>query len=89
MGCTNSVNIAGQVQIEVFHRYNLGIAATSRTTLNTKSGTLGRLTNAGEDSLTNIMKSLAQANGGNGFTLAQRRWGDRGHINVFSIGGIF
>ena len=40
---TDGVKVAGKVQVNVFHRQNLGIAAACRTTFNTKHRTQRRL----------------------------------------------
>ena len=45
------MKIAGKMQVQVFHRDNLCIAAAGGTTLDAEGGALGGLSQAGEDLL--------------------------------------
>ncbi len=56
----DGVDIAGHVQVHVFHRNDLGITSASRATFDAKGWTLRRLANSGDDSFAQMRaKGLA------------------------------
>ena len=79
VGGGDGMDIAGEMQVKVFHGDDLGVAAAGRATLDAKGWSLAGLADAGDDFL--IQESaqrLAEANGGRGFAFAQWRRGDGG-----------
>ena len=89
VGCRDGVNIAGQVQVEIFHGNNLAVAAASCAALDAKGRALRGLADAGEDVLAQVSaQRLTQANHGGAFAFAQRGRGDGSHVDVFAIGYI-
>ena len=86
VGSCNGMDIASEVQIKIFHRDNLRVAAAGCSALDAKGRALRRLPDAGEDALIEMSaESLAQANRGCGFALSQRRRGDGGHVDILAI----
>ncbi len=85
----DGVNVAGEMEIELLHRNDLAVAAAGRAALDAERGALAGLANAGEHFLAQVRaQRLAEADGGGGLALAQRRGRDRGHHDVFSVGRI-
>ncbi len=71
---TDGMEVTGEVQVDVFHRHDLGITATCGTTFHAETGTEARLTQSDNRFLTNPAQTVAQANRGGGFTFASRGW---------------
>ncbi len=89
VGCRDGVNIACQVQVEIFHGNNLAVAAAGCAALDAKSRALRGLADAGEHVLAQVSaERFTQANHGGAFALAQGGRGDGGHIDVLAIGHI-
>jgi hypothetical protein len=66
------VNITGQVQIELFHGDDLGVATPGSPTFDAKCRSLGWLANAGDYALTEMRaKRLAEADCGGGFAFTR------------------
>jgi hypothetical protein len=85
----DGVNVAGQMEIEFFHRNDLAVAAAGRAAFDAERGALAGLADAGEDFLPQVRaQRLAEADRGGGFAFAQRSGRDRGHHDVFSVGRI-
>ena len=75
VGGGDGVNIAGQVQVEIFHRDDLAVSAAGRAALDAKGRTLAGLADAGEDPLAEVSaQRLAQAHHGGALAFAQAEW---------------
>ncbi len=89
IGCGDGVDVAGEVQVEVFHGNDLRVTTPGRAALDAKGGTLGRLANGSENFLPQVgTQGLGKPNRGGGFALPQRCGGDGGHIDILAIGNI-
>ena len=87
--CDDGVNVAGEMEIELLHRNDLAVAAACRAALDAERGPLAGLANASEHLLAQVRaQRLAEADGGGGLSLAQRRGRDRGYHDIFSVGRI-
>ncbi len=89
IGSRDRVDIAGQVQIEIFHGDYLAVSAAGRATLDTKGGALAGLANGGDHLVAQVSaQRLAEADRRGGLSLAERGWGNGGDIHVNSIRNI-
>ena len=61
MGGTNSMEVAGKVEIDIFHRYYLCIATTCGTTFHTEAGSKARLAQTHQRFFTDPIKAIGQA----------------------------
>ena len=86
IGCGDGVDIAGQVQVEIFHRDDLAVTAAGRAAFDAKGRTLAGLADAGEDPLAEVgAERLAQTHHGGALALTERGGSDGGHIDVLAI----
>ena len=90
IGGSDGVNIAGQVQVEIFHRDHLAVTAAGSAALDAKGRTLAGLADASKDPLAEVgAERLAQAHHGGAFALTERGGGDSGYIDVLPIWDVF
>ena len=82
----NRVEIAGKMQIDVFHRHDLGIAAARRAALDSHAGAERRLTQHDDRFLAQFDEGLRHANGCSGLAFARRRRRDGRDQNQLAIG---
>ncbi len=75
---TDGVEIAGEMQVDVLHRHDLGIAAAGRPALDTETRSERRFAQADQRRVTDPVQGITEADGGGGFTLASRGGRDRG-----------
>ena len=88
-GC-DRVDVACQMQIEIFHRNHLRITATGCAAFDSKGGTLGWLANTSDNAASQMRtQRLAQTDGCRGFAFAERGGGNCGDVDVFTIGNVF
>jgi len=86
VGSRDGVDVAGQVQVEVFHRDHLRVAAAGCPALDAKGGTLRRLADAGDGAVAAVRpQRLRQAHRGGRLALAQRCGGDGGHVDILAV----
>jgi hypothetical protein len=86
VGGGDGVDVAGQVQVEVFHRDDLAVTAAGCAALDAKGRALAGLADAGENPLAQVRaQRLAQPDHGGALALAQRGGGDGGHVDVLAI----
>ncbi len=86
VGGGDGVDVAGEMQVELVHRHDLGVAAAGRPALDAERGSLGGLADAGEDALAQVdTQRLAEPDGGGGLALSQRSGRDGGHVDVFAV----
>ena len=79
VGGTDSMKITGEMKIDILHRYDLGVAAASRSTLYAKAGPKARLAQTHHGLLANAVQAIAQADRGSGLTFSGRRRRNGGH----------
>ena len=88
MGCADGVEVAGEMQVDVFHRDYLGIAAAGCAALDTEAGPERGLPQTDDGAPTQSIQRIAKPNGGGGFTLTGRRRADGCHQNEVAIGAV-
>ena len=81
----DGVEVAGEMQVDVFHRHDLGIAAAGRAALHAEAGTEARLAQADDRLLADAVEAVAEADGGGGLALARRRRADRGDEDQLAV----
>ena len=81
----NGVDIAGKVQVDIFHGHNLGVTAARSAALYTEHGPKGGLTQAEHRLFTHGVQGVRQANTGGGFALASRGGADGGHQDQLAV----
>eukprot|EP00050_Salpingoeca_kvevrii_P017974 m.69679 g.69679 ORF g.69679 m.69679 type:complete len:436 (+) comp7835_c0_seq1:906-2213(+) len=87
VGGRDGVNVACQMEVELVHRDDLRVAATSSATLDAKCGALRRLAQAcNARRLEMRSKCLSEADCGGGLSLAKRRRRDATDNDILSIG---
>jgi hypothetical protein len=79
------VDVAGQMQVELLHRYDLTVTPAGGSPLYAEGRAHGRLTDAEEDVLAYDPHRLGETDGGGRLALPQRRRRDGGDVNVLAI----
>ena len=80
----DGVEVAGEVQVDVFHGNNLRVSATRSAALDAKHGTQRRLAQRHHHVLAALGQRIGQANRRGGFALAGRRGVDGGNQDQFA-----
>ena len=80
--CADGVHVAGEVQVELFHRNHLAVAAARGAALDAEHWPKAWLANGNGGAVANLVESLRETNGGCGLPLAKWCWADRGDNNV-------
>ncbi|KAH3661211.1 hypothetical protein OGAPHI_006618 [Ogataea philodendri] len=71
VGCTNCVDVSGQVHVELVHRNHLSVSSTSSTPLHTKRWTHGRLSDVGNGRNADVgAQSLHKTHRGGGLSFS-------------------
>ena len=78
---TNRMQVAIEVQVDVFHWNHLRVTTTSCPTFHSKDGTQRRFAQTNDSVLTNLLKCITEANSGCRFALTSRCWTNRRHQN--------
>ena len=81
----DGVEVAGEMQVDVFHRHDLGIAAAGGAALHAEGRTERRLAQAEHRLLADVIERVGQADRRRGLALARRRRGDRGHQDQLAV----
>ena len=81
---SNSMEVTGKVQVNIFHRNYLGVTAASSATFNAHTRTKGRFTQCYNNVLVNFSQTLCQANSSSGFAFACRSRSDCSNKNQFT-----
>ena len=81
----DGVEVAGEVQVDVFHGHNLGISAAGCSALHAEDRAQGGFTQGDDGALTDAVERIAQAHGGGGLALAGRGGADGGDQNEFAV----
>ena len=79
VGQLDGVEIAGEVEVDVLHGDDLGIAAAGRPALHAEARPQRRLAQADRGLLADAVQPVAQADAGGGLAFAGRRGRDRRH----------
>ena len=86
--CADCVHIAGEVQVDVFHRNNLCVTAACSAAFYAKYWTERWLTQCNHYVFTNFFQTVSQTNGGGGFTFTSWGWANCSYQNQFTVWGI-
>ncbi len=82
----DGVNVAGQMEIEIFHRHDLRITAAGGATFDSKCRTHRGLANAGDDVLFQMRtERLRETNRRGRFTFAEGSWRDCSNVDVLTL----
>jgi hypothetical protein len=86
VGGGDGVDVTGEVEVELLHGNDLGVAAARSATLDTEGGALAGLPQAGEALLVQVRsQALSKTDGGSRFALTKGRGGDAGHHDVLAV----
>ena len=80
----NSVDVTGEVQVELFHWDHLAVAAASGAALDTEDRAEARLANRYRCLLPNHVEPLRKSDRCGGLPFAEWRWRDRRHHHVLA-----
>ncbi len=81
----DGVEIAGEVQVDIFHRRNLGPTAARRSAFHAKAGSETGFAQTDDSAFANPIQSITQADRSGGLTLARGRRCHRRHQNQLAI----
>ena len=84
----DGIEVAGEMQIDVFHGHHLRHAAAGRAALHAKYRAQAGLAQANNGFLADTVQCIAQAHGGSGLALAGRCGADGGDQNQFAVGAL-
>ena len=79
MSASNSMEVAGEMQVDILHRYYLGVTAAGSATLNAHAGTQGGLAQSHDNLLPDFVQALSQANSSGGLAFTGRGRGNSGN----------
>ena len=86
----DGVEVAGEVQVDVFHGHDLGVAATCCAAFHAEHRTKGWFAQGDDGALADAVKRVAQANRRGGFAFTGRGGADGGYENEFAVrAGLF
>lgn len=81
--CRQSMDVARQMQIEIFHWDDLGISTSCCTAFDTERRTLARLSDGRHNAFSLYgTQCLAETDRGGGLSFTQRRWSDTYHAHI-------
>ena len=80
------MEVAGEVEVDLLHRHDLGIAAAGRAALHAEARAERGLAQADHRLLADAVEAVAEADGGRGLALAGRRRVDRGDEDELAVG---
>src|SRR5690606_23282660 len=83
------MEVTGEVEVDVLHRHNLCIAATSRTALHAEAGPQRGFAEADSRALANAVQAITQTHTRRRLPFTRRGRGDRGDQDQLSVGAIF
>jgi hypothetical protein len=70
----DGVEVAGEVQVDVFHRHHLRVAAAGSTALHPEYRAEGGFAQTDHRLLADQVERIAQTNGGGGLAFARQVW---------------
>src|SRR5690606_30776966 len=83
------MEVTGEVEVDVLHRHNLCIAATSRTALHAEAGPQRGFAEADSRALANAVQAITQTHTRRRLPFTRRGRGDRGDQDQLAVGAIF
>ena len=83
--CTDSVEVACEMEVDILHGDNLRISATGGTTLDAEYRTQRRLSQCYHGILADTTHTVSKADGRGGLTLAGSGGGDSSNQDQFSV----
>ena len=88
VGRTDGVEVAGEVQVDVFHRQNLRITAARRAALDAEHGAQRRFAHGDHGLFADVVQRVGQTDGYRGLAFARRGRVDGGNQNqtAFPVG---
>ena len=89
VGDADRVKVAGEVQVDVFHRHHLRIAAARGAALHAEDRTERRLAQADRRLLADLVQAVAEPHRGRRLALARRRRADRRHQDELAVRSSF
>ena len=95
VSCCNGMKVTGEMEVNIFHRNHLGIAAAGSAALNTHAGAKRRFAEADHGLLAELSERLSQSYSGGRLSLSCRGWRNSGHKNqvahrlIFQFSGQF
>ena len=85
VGGADRVEVAGEMEVDVLHRHDLGIAAAGRAALHAEAGAKARLAQADDRLLADMVERVAKPDRRRGLALAGRRRRDRGDEDQLAV----
>ena len=86
VGGADGVEVAGEMEIDVLHGHDLGIAAAGSASLHAETGAEARLAHADDRLLADMIERIAKTDGGGGLAFAGRRGRDGGDEDQLAVG---
>ena len=80
----DGVEITGEMQVHLFHRHHLRIAAACGATLHAETWAQRRLTNTDRCFFADPVQTVTKPDGCGSFSFTSRGWVDRGDQNKFT-----
>ena len=88
VGGGDGMEVAGEVEVELLHRYDLAVAATGRPALDAEGGAHAGLAQGKDRRLADVLHRLAEADCRGGLAFAERSRSDRRDYHVLGLGAI-
>ena len=85
VGRADGVEVAGEVEVDVLHGHDLGVAAAGRAALEAEHGAERRLPQGHDGSFADLPQPVGQAHGGRGFPLSGRGGCDGSDQNELAV----
>ena len=85
VGSTDGVEVAGEVEVDVFHGNDLGISAAGGTALDAEDRAERRLTECDDDVLADLSHAVGETDGRGGLALTRRGGVDGGDKDEFAV----
>ena len=85
VGDADGVHIAGKVEIDVFHRYDLRVAAAGRAAFDAEDRSQRRFPQSGKNIFAHFVQGVRKTDSRRRLTLSCRSRGDRGHQHQFAV----
>ena len=85
VGCTDGVEVAGEVEVDVLHGDHLGVAAAGSAALDAEDRAQGGLAQSQDGVLADLLEAVCQADGRGGLALAGRGGVDGGDEHQLAV----
>ena len=86
VGCADGVEVAGKVQVDVFHGNDLGIATAGSAALDAEHGSQGGFSERHDGVLADLSQTVGEAYGCGGLAFAGRSRRNGGNEDEFAVG---